>query len=143
VFSFFVFAPLLRFYQGDNSGGNPKTAPINDISTDTQNPPNFAAVIPLRPKGSNSIEYPQQSAAAQAAQFPDIKPITSTLDNIEAFNRALDIVRENGWEVIYQDSTSGVIEAVASTRFFNRMTSLFESVETAPTASSIFDHIRV
>jgi len=106
---------------GANRSGprDPSTAPINDISTDTQNPPVFSAVIPLRPDGSTAIEYAGQSAAAaQAAQFPDIKPIDSSLNTTDAFNRALDVANDMGLEIIAQDSTSGIIEAVASTRFF-------------------------
>ena len=100
-------------------GGDPSKAPINDISTDTQNPPVFSAVISLRPEGSNAIEYAQNNAVAQAAQFPDIKPINSSLGKAEAFNRALDVAKDMGLEIIAQDSGSGIIEAVASTRFFN------------------------
>ena len=102
------------------AGGDPSKAPINDISTDTQNPPVFSAVIPLRPEKSNAIEYAGQSAAAaQAAQFPDIKPIDSSLGKAEAFDRALEVANDMGLEIIAQDSSSGIIEAIASTRFFN------------------------
>ena len=105
---------------GGAKSAEPSTAPINDISTDTQNPPVFSAVIPLRPEGSNAIEYAGQSAAAaQAAQFPDIIPIESSLSRNEAFSRALEIANDMGFEVIAQDSSIGIIEAVASTRFFN------------------------
>lgn len=44
-------------------GGDPSKAPINDISTDTQTPPAFSAVISLRPEGSSAIEYAGQKAA--------------------------------------------------------------------------------
>lgn len=108
-----------------NGGGKPKgpvdpsKAPINDVSTDTTNPPAFAAVIPLRPEKSNPIEYAGESAAAaQAAQYPDIKPIESSLGKAEAFQRALEVANGNGWEVVAEDADTGIIEAVASTRFF-------------------------
>ena len=105
---------------GGRSGGDPSKAPINDISTDTQNPPVFSAVIPLRPEGSTAIEYAGQSAAAaQAAQFPDIKPVNSSLGKTEAFDRARDVANNMGWKIVSQDSESGIIEVVASTRFFN------------------------
>jgi len=106
---------------GANAKGpsDPAKAPINDVSTDTQNPPAFSAVIPLRPESSSDIEYAGESAAAaQAAQYPDIKPITSTLPKAEAFDRALQLATDTGWEIIAQDTGSGIIEAVASTRFF-------------------------
>ena len=98
---------------------DPGQSPINDVSTDTQNPPVFAAVIPLRPDGSNEIEYAGKSAAdAQAAQYPDIKPIDSSLGKSEAFDRALEVANDMGLEIVSQDSETGIIEAIASTRFF-------------------------
>ncbi len=98
---------------------SPSESPINDVSTDTQNPPVFAAVIPLREEKSNAIEYAGKSAAeAQAAQYPDIKPIESSLGKSDAFNRALEIANDMGLEIVAQDSGSGIIEAIASTRFF-------------------------
>lgn len=98
---------------------DPSTAPTNDISTDTQNPPLFAAVIPLREGASNVVEYVPTQAAAQAAQFPDIKPISSSLSREAAFQRALEVADDTGWEIVAQDPSSGIIEAVASTPFFN------------------------
>ena len=109
---------------GAGAGGkpakrDPSQSPINDVSTDTQNPPVFAAVIPLRPDGSNEIEYAGKSAAdAQAAQYPDIKPIDSSLGKSEAFDRALEVANDMGLEIVSQDSETGIIEAIASTRFF-------------------------
>ena len=106
---------------GANAKGpsDPAKAPINDVSTDTQNPPAFSAVIPLRPESSSDIEYAGESAAAaQAAQYPDIKPITSSLPKAEAYDHALQLATDTGWEIIAQDTGSGIIEAVASTRFF-------------------------
>ena len=98
---------------------DPATAPINDISTDTANPPKFVAVVPLRPERANPVEYAGRSAAAaQAAQFPEIKPINSSLSKQAAFSRALEIAEGNGWQIVAQDSNSGVIEAIASTFFF-------------------------
>ncbi|MGQ7848381.1 DUF1499 domain-containing protein [Granulosicoccus sp. 3-233] len=105
---------------GAKGPADPNTAPINDISTDTQNPPVFSAVVALRPEGSNAIEYAgPDAAAAQAAQFPDIKPIDTLLSKTEAFDRALEVANDMDLQIVAQDADSGIIEAIASTRFFN------------------------
>ena len=104
---------------GGGAPQDPSTAPTNDISTDTTNPPAFSAVLPLREGASNPAEYVPTQAAAQAAQFPDIKPISSSLSRDAAFNRAFEVAIDMGWEVVANDVTTGMIEAVASTPFFN------------------------
>jgi|MEHZ01.4.fsa_nt_MEHZ011172423.1_32 uncharacterized protein (DUF1499 family) len=97
----------------------PRAPPLNDISTDTQNPPLFSAVASIRPEGSNTLTYPANGPELQAQAFPDIKPISSTLSKDEAFNRALDVVDDMGWELVAEDSSTGLIEAVSSTRVFS------------------------
>lgn len=94
--------------------------PLNDISTDTQDPPRYETVVKLRAKGSNGVEYPGASAAKlQQKLFADIKPIQSALDSKAAFSRALEVAKKMGWEIVAQDESRGHIEAVASTTFFN------------------------
>ncbi|WP_372713745.1 DUF1499 domain-containing protein [Ilyobacter sp.] len=94
--------------------------PINDISTDTTNPPQFNAVIPLRPANSTSIEYPgAETAARQKQLYPDIAPIESSLSSEQAFKRVLDIAKAMNWDIVSQDMNTGVIEAVASTVIFD------------------------
>ena len=97
-----------------------RTPPLNDISTDTQDPPRYETVVKLRTKGSNGVEYPGASAAKlQQKLFADIKPIQSALDSKAAFSRALEVAKKMGWEIVAQDESRGHIEAVASTTFFN------------------------
>lgn len=98
---------------------NPPGPPLNDISTDTLDPPQFDAVAAIRPENSNTLEYPGESAIArQADAFPDIAPIQSELSKQAAFERAMEIVDSEGWEVIAENASTGIIEAVATTPFF-------------------------
>jgi len=100
-------------------GGTGRPAPLNDISTDTQNPPLYSAVASLRPEGSNTLEYPGASAARTQAQlFPDIAPIKSSLSSSDAFARALQVGKQMGWDIVANDEAAGHIEGVASTTFF-------------------------
>lgn len=100
-------------------GGTLLGTPINDITTDTVDPPAFDAVIPLRPPGSNPVEYGGAAVAARQAQlYGDIGPVRSTLSTEDAHGRALDVARRMGWEIVASDSGTGMIEAVATTRLF-------------------------
>lgn len=116
--------PIVGIWMNDTSNakldekGN-VLAPLNDISTDVRNPPRYDAVIKLRPEGSNSLEYPAESAETQLERFPSIKTIQSTLTKEAAFDKALMIVSSSGWQLVYHDKEKGKIEAVASTFFFD------------------------
>jgi len=121
-------------------------APLNDVSTDTINPPLFDAVISLRPQGSNSIEYPGAAAAARQQQlFPDIAPIESSLSTEEAFKHALDIAKKMRWEIVSQDISTGIIEAVASTPVFSFEDDVVIRIQSAQSGSivDIRSHSRV
>ena len=67
---------LLLAYPGYLSYRASKLPAINDVTTDTANPPRFGQLARLRPRGSN--EYPGARAAAlQHAAYPDIEPLQS------------------------------------------------------------------
>ena len=103
-----------------NRVARPLGDPINDITTDTANPPAFEAVIPLRPEGSNPVEYGGEAVAArQEKLYPDIGPIESPLAAADAFARVVSVAEDMGWEVVATDAARGVVEAVDTTRFFN------------------------
>lgn len=92
---------------------------INDITTDTENPPAFVAVIPLRAGAPVPVAYPgSETAAKQRDAYPDIRPLELALPLSSAFARALDAARSAGWEIDAADAASGRIEATATTPWF-------------------------
>lgn len=93
--------------------------PIHDISTDTENPPAFAAVLPKRAGAPNPPEYAgAQVAAQQKAAYPDLRPLRLELPPAEAFGRALQVARDMGWEIVAAQPEDGRIEATDTTRWF-------------------------
>lgn len=101
------------------------TPPIHDITTDTDNPPQFVAVAPLRANAPNSVIYGDQPnwdatrmAAAQKEAYPDIVPQVFTESKEEVFNRALAAVNTLGWELVDQNLADGRIEATDTTFWF-------------------------
>ena len=92
---------------------------IHDITTDTEHPPAFVAVLPLRANAPNTPEYGgPELAAKQRAAYPDIQPVVLPLAPAEAFQRALSAAREMGWEIVATDSAAGRIEATATTFWY-------------------------
>jgi len=112
--------------------------PINDITTDTANPPAFVAVIPLRAGSPVPTIYPgAETAAKQQSAYPDIKPLELAVPPDTAFTRALDAAKSSGWEIDATDPASGRIEATAMTPWFGFRDDVVIRVTPAPSGSRI------
>ena len=97
------------------------TAPIHDVTTDTVNPPEFVAVLPIRAQTGalNPVEYGgSRVAALQQRSFPDIKPLRLDVAPPAAFDRALAAVRAMNWDLVAADPSAGRIEATDTTALF-------------------------
>ncbi|MDQ2664582.1 MAG: DUF1499 domain-containing protein [Gemmatimonadota bacterium] len=98
------------------AGGKP---PIHDITTDTNDPPQFVDVLPLRAGARNSAVYKGgRVAALQHAAYPDIAPVDLMIAPAAAFTKALAAANAMGWAIVASDSSAGRIEATATTRVF-------------------------
>jgi uncharacterized protein (DUF1499 family) len=93
--------------------------PIHDITTDTENPPRFVAIIALRQGSPNPAEYQGEAVARQQrAAYPDIRPVTLAEPPDAAFKRALTAAREIGWQIVAAVPAQGRIEATDTTTWF-------------------------
>ena len=107
---------------------------INDITTDTGNPPVFAAIVPLRAGAPVPMTYPgEATATAQHQAYPDIRPLELAAPPAEAFARALDAAKRMGWEIVAADAGAGRIEGTATTPWFGFRDDVV--VRVAPTAT--------
>lgn len=92
---------------------------IHDITTDTENPPSFVAILPMRKEASNPAEYGGQGIALQQqAGYPGLGPAILNIPPDQAFNRALLAAREMGWKIADTDKAAGRIEATDTTFWF-------------------------
>ena len=92
--------------------------PIHDITTNTEDPPEFVAVIALRSPGDNTTSYVDDGTAElQLEAYPDIKTIVLQDDLTTAYARALTTAEAMGWEIVADEPNEGRIEATASTPF--------------------------
>ena len=93
--------------------------PIHDITTDTENPPRFVAMIPLRQGSPNAVEYQGEAIARQQRMaYPDIQPATVAEPPDAAFKRALNAARDRGWQIIAAVADERRIEATDTTVWF-------------------------
>ncbi|MEZ5565320.1 MAG: DUF1499 domain-containing protein [Gammaproteobacteria bacterium] len=97
-------------------GNARKAPPIHDISTDTDNPPAFVAVLPLRAGARNPPEYSgPTAAAAQKKAFPDLHPLVVAQPTDVVFAAARAVIADKGWTLVDANQTDGRIEATAET----------------------------
>ncbi len=97
-----------------------RAPPIHDITTDTENPPEFLVLDDNRAGASNTLVYSgDETAAMQQAAYPTVAPIMSDLTAADAFTRALSIAENMGWTVVSYSPNALRYEATAHTKIFH------------------------
>ena len=92
---------------------------INDITTDTANPPPLVLTLQLRRDATSPPAYGGESVASlQRASYPDIQPIVLNVPPAEAFKKADRVAMAMGWDVVARAPADGRIEAVNTTKWF-------------------------
>jgi uncharacterized protein (DUF1499 family) len=92
---------------------------IHDITTDTEHPPQFDAVLKLRKGALNPVAYGgQETAEQQHKAYPDIAPLVLDLPPALAFERCLTTAKYLGWTIISRNTEKGTIEATDTTFWF-------------------------
>jgi uncharacterized protein (DUF1499 family) len=94
--------------------------PINDITTDTANPPRFVTARSVAPNQGRDMTYPAAAfAAQQRAGYPDVRPLELSVSRDEAFKRVQIAAQEMpGWEIVRVDAAAYALEGVATSRVF-------------------------
>ncbi|MDX1638153.1 MAG: DUF1499 domain-containing protein [Balneolaceae bacterium] len=111
--------------------------PIHDITTDTENPPRFKAVVPLRADAPNATEYGgEEIAGIQKEHYPDIRTLILDRPYPEAFNEALQAARSTSWEIVGYDQQEGRIEATHTLAWYGFKDDIVIRVDTAASDST-------
>ena len=113
---------------------------INDITTDTENPPKFVSILPLRKDAPNPAEYGgPEIAAKQHAAYPDIRPLTVGISPSRAYEDALATARRMDWQIVEGSPSEGRIEAVATTRWFGFKDDIVIRISPAANGGTVLD----
>lgn len=99
---------------------------IHDITTDTENPPAFVAIVPLREaaQAKNPYEYGGPELAAKQRYggfnepYKDLGPYLTDLPPDQVFGKALAAAQGMGWEIIDSDPAAGRIEATEASFWY-------------------------
>jgi uncharacterized protein (DUF1499 family) len=95
---------------------------INDVTTDTNDPPKLEALARLRPRtGSNPIDYPRAAfAELQHDGYPDVEPLLVAVPPAVAYEVVYSVITKRKWLVVearrpIANRREGHIEAIART----------------------------
>jgi uncharacterized protein (DUF1499 family) len=92
---------------------------IHDVTTDTSNPPEFVAVVPLRADAPNPVEYGgEEIAERQREGYPDLGPLRVDQPPQAVFDPAVDAAEAMGWALVAAEASEGRIEATETTFWF-------------------------
>jgi uncharacterized protein (DUF1499 family) len=125
----------IGYWYGEIQQGYP---PIHDISTDTENPPSFVAIAPLRKDAPNPAEYAgEETAEAQNDFYTDLEPLRVSLSYDEAYNRALETAREMPWKIVGENKQEGRIEAFEKLAWYGFIDDVVIRIDTTGSGSEI------
>lgn len=113
---------------------------INDITTDTINPPQFVKILDMRKDSPVPAIYPgPETAAKQIKAFPDIKTLNLNMPTDSAFDNALAAAQKLGWIIVDQDKAAGRIEATDTTKWFGFKDDIVIRITKSGTVASSVD----
>ena len=93
---------------------------INDVSTDSKNPPEFVAARNVPSNVKRDMTYPEKNKAIVRNRYIEIRPLVVEQFPEETFKRAYELAgSQSGWEITHSDSEQGVIEGEVTTFFFH------------------------
>ncbi len=93
--------------------------PIHDITTDTDNPPQFILITGTRRKTDHPLRYDgPEVAALQKKGYPDIAPIVVKAPPDKVFEASRQVLAGMGLEIIDAEPIQGRIEATDRSLLF-------------------------
>ena len=111
---------------------------INDITTDTEDPPTFQAARTLDANRGRDLSYPGESfASLQRSAYPDLAPIEVSRSPAKAFDDVRRVAAELGWELTAEDTDAGTIEATDTSRVFRFIDDISIRIRPSPSGARI------
>lgn len=93
---------------------------IHNISTDTEDPPQFEQLVAVREaEEANSLDYDSaELAPLQRKAYPFVKTLVTPTQASQMFDRTVAVLEELGMEIVQSDASRGHIEATDATFWF-------------------------
>jgi uncharacterized protein (DUF1499 family) len=93
--------------------------PVNDITTNPDDPPLFDAAARLRPNRGRDMGYAGGELARVTREaYPDLAPIRLERPPEKAFGAARRVALRLRWRIVSRNRAEGILEAMATSRVF-------------------------
>jgi len=122
-----------------SAGPSAGLPPINDITTDPEDPPVFVALLREGPNAGRDMSYPGEAfASQQRAGYPDLSgPIVVSTTAVDTFTAASRAIESFGWTIVSADAAKGRIEATDTSRIFRFVDDIVVRIRPLPTGSRV------
>lgn len=97
-------------------GGN--APPINDITTDLREPPEFAPAEVVSAYLDREMSYPMEIVNVVRVHYPDLAPLDTPLPPPAAYAQALATARALGFRIVWESPEQGRFDATDTTSIF-------------------------
>ncbi len=123
---------------------------IHDITTDTQNPPEFSDEMLRRRaqtdqvnttiyKGKKDLRENKLVSALQSQAYPDVSPLILSESPDVVFGEALAAAKALGWEIVTEDLAAGRVEATDTTFWYGFKDDIAIRIQPSGDGGSILD----
>jgi uncharacterized protein (DUF1499 family) len=120
------------------AGAGAGLPPINDITTDPGDPPQFVALARGGPNPGRDMSYPGESfASQQRVAYPDVAPIALARSADETFPMVKSAAESLGWKIVAADPATGTIEATDTSRIFRFVDDIAVRIRPEPNGSRV------
>jgi len=118
-----------------------KYPPINDITTDFDNPPEFVFAQKLQHEAGRDMKYDKAKYAdKQQAGYGPIGPIRERLEPSAEFERVTEVAQAApAWRIAYSDPAKNTLEAVATSRLFHFQDDVVIEIRPTPDGASLVE----
>jgi uncharacterized protein (DUF1499 family) len=118
-----------------------KYPPINDITTDTENPPEFVFAQKLQHSPDRDMKYDKAKYAdRQQAGYGTIAPLKEKLEPSAAFARVTEVAQGvPTWKITYSDPAKNTLEAVATSGLFHFADDVVIEIRPTPDGESLIE----
>jgi uncharacterized protein (DUF1499 family) len=118
-----------------------KYPPINDITTDFDNPPEFVNAQKLQHEPNRDMKYDKTKYAdRQLKGYGPIGPIKEHLSPADAFARVTEVAKASPtWTITYSDPATNTIEVVATSKLWHFNDDVVIQVRPTPDGASLIE----
>ncbi|MGC1397692.1 DUF1499 domain-containing protein [Candidatus Binatus sp.] len=118
-----------------------KYPPINDITTDFDDSPEFVYAEQLQHEPNRDMKYNKAKYAdRQLAGYGPIGPIKERLSPADAYARVIEVAQAiPTWKITYKDPATDTFEAVATSRLFHFHDDVVIQIRPTPDGASLIE----